>query len=68
MTLRMQVEEQIKHNRFKKEDAIDRTKWCSAMYELMTNKRFILPPPSIKTKSDFKFGSLSFLAFNSNKK
>ena len=34
-----QVEEHIDQIRLKKEDAIDRTKWCDGVYELSRNMR-----------------------------
>ena len=55
----------------KREDAINRVKWCSGVYELLRSTRSIRPPALTLTKSDLKNWislSLSLLLQKTKKK
>ena len=55
MMWKRQVEEQINQIELKREDAIDRVKWCNGVYELLRRSRWIRPPPLTQTKPDLSY-------------
>ena len=54
MTWKRQVEQHINQIGLKREEAIDRMKWCYGVYELSISKRCIRPPALTRRKPDLK--------------